>query len=91
MHQQSIFCSFGKVTPVRTVNRIDNVVGDKEESGTGVKDSGVTRALLGFTVERPAGRLDLPESLGAVITKHYQTLAKMRHARKVRTCLPGYR
>lgn len=78
------------MTPVYTVNRIDNVVGDKEEGGTGVKDCGVTRALLGFTVERPTGRLDLPESLGAVKT-NYQTLAKMRHARKVRTCPPGYR
>ena len=55
-------CATGR----RTVDLLDDVVGDEEEGGAGVEDGGVARALLLRPAERPRQRVDLPEALGAV-------------------------
>ena len=50
---------------MRTVDLVDDVVGDEEERGAGVEDGGVAEPGLGGAVEGPGGGLDLPEALGA--------------------------
>ena len=49
-----------------TVDLVDDVVRDEEESGASVEDGGVARALLLGATEGPRGRWDLPEALRTV-------------------------